>query len=229
MAANILVVEDEPAIQELIAVNLEHAGHHVIRADDADRALSIVRSALPDLLLIDWMLPGTSGVALARQLRQEPRTKQIPIIMLTARSTEQDKVLGLDAGADDYVTKPFNMRELRARIRAQLRRHSNGSDQAVAFGDCVVDFDRAELRRGGVAVEITAQELRLLRTLVRNRGRVMSREQLIAAAWGHDAPVTDRVVDTHVWSLRRKVEPDPATPRYLIGVRGLGYRFDDAN
>jgi len=124
MAANILVVEDEPAIQELIAVNLEHAGHHVIRAHDAEGALGIVRNALPDLLLIDWMLPGTSGVALARQLRQEPRTKQIPIIMLTARSTEQDKVLGLDAGADDYVTKPFSPRELIARIKAVLRRRA---------------------------------------------------------------------------------------------------------
>src|SRR5262245_56303670 len=122
MAANILVVEDEPAIQELIAVNLQHAGHHVIRAGDAEGALGIVRNALPDLLLIDWMLPGMSGVSLARQLRQEERTRAIPIIMLTARSEDADKIAGLEAGADDYVTKPFSPRELLARIKAEIGR-----------------------------------------------------------------------------------------------------------
>jgi DNA-binding response OmpR family regulator len=225
--ARILIIEDEPDIVLTLEEDLRRQGHTTGHAADGLRGLELALAGGWDLIVLDVMLPGMDGFDVCSELRRS--NVPTPIIMLTARSAVTDKEVGLDAGADDYVTKPFNMRELRARIRAQLRRHSNGSDQAVAFGDCVVDFDRAELRRGGVAVEITAQELRLLRTLVRNRGRVMSREQLIAAAWGHDAPVTDRVVDTHVWSLRRKVEPDPATPRYLIGVRGLGYRFDDAN
>ncbi|HSF99999.1 MAG TPA: response regulator transcription factor [Vicinamibacterales bacterium] len=225
--ARILIVEDEPDIVLTLKEDLRRQGHTTGHAADGPRGLELALAGGWDLVVLDVMLPGMDGFDVCSELRRS--NVPTPIIMLTARSGVTDKEVGLDAGADDYVTKPFNMRELRARIRAQLRRHSNGSDQAVAFGDCVVDFDRAELRRGGVAVEITPQELRLLRTLVRNRGRVMSREQLIASAWGHDAPVTDRVVDTHVWSLRRKVEPDPSTPRYLIGVRGLGYRFDDAN
>jgi len=150
-----------------------------------------------------------------------------PIIMLTARTGEADKELGLDAGADDYVTKPFSLRELRARVRAQLRRATASAPSRVLhFGDCEVDFDRARLTRGGAPVDVTAQELRLLDALVASRGRVVSREQLIEAAWGPGTAITDRAVDTHVFNLRKKIEPDPASPRFLLSVRGLGYRFE---
>jgi DNA-binding response OmpR family regulator len=150
-----------------------------------------------------------------------------PIIMLTARAHEAEKEVGLDAGADDYVTKPFSLRELRARIRAQLRRVERHGTRRVEFGDCEVDFDRAELRRAGRRVDVTPQELRLLGVLLRNRGRVLTRAQLIDAAWGEGVAVTDRAVDTQVFNLRKKIEPVPGEPRYVIGVRGLGYRFSD--
>ncbi len=149
-----------------------------------------------------------------------------PIIMLTARAHEGDKDRGLDTGADDYVTKPFSLRELRARIRAQLRRHGTDEDRLVRFGDCELDTDRAELRRAGVSVDLTAQEFRILQVFVRSGGRVLSREQLIEAAWGQGIAITDRAVDTHVFNLRRKIERDPADPRVLLSVRGLGYRFN---
>jgi DNA-binding response OmpR family regulator len=147
--------------------------------------------------------------------------------MLTARAQEAEKVLGLDAGADDYVTKPFSLHELRARIRAQLRRSGPTADHVARFGDCEVDFDRAELRRSGGIVDVTPQELRLLAVFLRNRGRVLSRDRLIEAAWGARIAITDRAVDTHVFNLRKKIEPVPSEPRYLVGVRGLGYRFEN--
>jgi DNA-binding response OmpR family regulator len=149
-----------------------------------------------------------------------------PIIMLTARTQEAEKELGLDSGADDYVTKPFSVRELRARIRAHLRRAGREDERVCRFGECEVNFDRAELRRAGQPVEITPQELRLLGVFLRNRGRVLSREQLIESAWGHGISITDRAVDTHVFNLRKKVEPVPSEPRFILGVRGLGYRFE---
>jgi DNA-binding response OmpR family regulator len=148
-----------------------------------------------------------------------------PIIMLTARTQEAEKELGLDSGADDYVTKPFSLRELRARIRAQLRRRARESERTCRFGDCEVDFDRAQLRRSGRPVEITPQELRLLDVFLHHRGRVLSRAQLIELAWGHGIAITDRAVDTHIFNLRKKIEPIPSEPRFLVGVRGLGYRF----
>jgi DNA-binding response OmpR family regulator len=150
-----------------------------------------------------------------------------PIIMLTARGQEAEKELGLDSGADDYVTKPFSIRELRARIRAHLRRVARGDERVSRFGDCEIDFDRAELRRAGEPVEITPQELRLLSVFLLSRGRVLSREQIIDAVWGHGIAITDRAVDTRVFNLRKKIEPVPSEPRFLVGVRGLGYRFED--
>ena len=149
-----------------------------------------------------------------------------PIIMLTARTHEAEKILGLDLGADDYVTKPFSLRELRARIKAVLRRVSERSSGIVRFGDCEVDFDRGEVRRAGVPVAVSALEFQLLSVFVRHRGRILSREQIIDAAWGPGVAVTDRVVDTHVLNLRKKIEPLPAAPRFLASVRGMGYRFD---
>jgi DNA-binding response OmpR family regulator len=170
------------------------------------------------------MLPGADGFEVCATLRRAG--VRTPIILLTARARESEKEFGLDAGADDYVTKPFSLRELRARIRAQLRRHGGPMERLVRFGGCELDLDRAELRRDGVAVEVTAQEFRILQVFLRSTGRVLSREQLIEAAWGPSIAITDRAVDTHVFNLRKKIEEDPASPRILVSVRGLGYRFD---
>jgi DNA-binding response OmpR family regulator len=177
------------------------------------------------LILLDVMLPTMDGFDVCSELRKAGVVT--PIILLTARAQEAEKELGLDAGADDYVTKPFSLRELRARIRAQLRRSARGFEQTYRFGDCEVDFDRAELRRKGQPVDITAQELRLLRAFIQHRGRVLGRNQLIELAWGHGVAITDRAVDTHVLNLRKKIEPVPSAPRFLVGVRGLGYRFQE--
>lgn len=225
MPANILLVEDEPAIQELIAVNLEHAGHQVIRAKDAEGALGIVRHALPDLLLIDWMLPGTSGVALARQLRQEPRTKQIPIIMLTARSTEQDKVLGLDAGADDYVTKPFSPRELLARIKAVLRRRApQMTDDPVELAGLRLEPETHRVFGASRALELGPTEFRLLHFLMTHAERVHSRAQLLDQVWGDHVFLEERTVDVHIRRLRKSLEPS-GHDRLIETVRGAGYRL----
>ena len=225
MAANILVVEDEPAIQELIAVNLEHAGHHVIRSKDAEGALGIVRNALPDLLLIDWMLPGMSGVDLARQLRQEERTKQIPIILLTARSAETDKIAGLEAGADDYVTKPFSPRELVARIKAVLRRRApQMTEDPVHVGGLRLDPSTHRVFGANKPLELGPTEFRLLHFLMTHAERVHSRAQLLDQVWGDHVFVEERTVDVHIRRLRKALEP---TGHDLLveTVRGSGYRF----
>jgi two-component system, OmpR family, phosphate regulon response regulator PhoB len=240
MAANILVVEDEPAIQELIAVNLQHAGHHVLRAGDAEGALGIVKNALPDLLLIDWMLPGMSGVSLARQLRQEERTRQIPIIMLTARGGEADKIAGLEAGADDYVTKPFSVRELLARIKAVLggagaplpprpvrggrgRPPTSPHDPGEGAG---LRLDPATRRvfGGGKPLALGPSEFRMLHFLMTHPERVHSRAQLLDQVWGDHVFVEERTVDVHIRRLRKALEPT-GHDRLIETVRGSGYRF----
>ena len=225
MPANILLVEDEPAIQELIAVNLEHAGHHVIRARDAEGALGIVRDALPDLLLIDWMLPGMSGVALARQMRQEERTKAIPIILLTARGTEADKVSGLEAGADDYVTKPFSPRELLARIKAVLRRRAPQiTDDPVELGGLRLEPETHRVFGAKRALELGPTEFRLLHFLMTHAERVHSRAQLLDQVWGDHVFVEERTVDVHIRRLRKSLEPS-GHDRLIETVRGSGYRL----
>ena len=221
--ARILIVEDEKDIVLSLEEDLQRQGHEPFHAADGPEGLRLGRQQSWDLILLDVMLPKMDGFDVCAALRRQGVST--PIILLTARGHEAEKELGLDAGADDYVTKPFSMRELRARIRAQLRRNVRDAARRCRFGDCEVDFDRAELRRAGQVVEITPQELRLLDVLLRNRGRVLSRSQLIDAAWGHDAAVTDRAVDTQVWNLRQKIESSPREPRLLLGVRGLGYRF----
>ena len=224
MPANILVVEDEPAIQELIAVNLEHAGHHVIRSNDAEGALSIVRNALPDLLLIDWMLPGMSGVALARQLRQEERTKQIPIILLTARGTETDQIAGLEAGADDYVTKPFSPRELLARIKAVLRRRApQMTDDPVDIGGLRLEPATHRVFGANKPLELGPTEFRLLHLLMTHAERVHSRAQLLDQVWGDHVFVEERTVDVHIRRLRKALELS-GHDRLVETVRGSGYR-----
>jgi len=223
--ARILVVEDEPDLSMSLEEDLRRQGHEPAVAEDGEKGLRLGRQEKWDLILLDVMLPKMDGFDVCSALRRAGiRT---PIIILTARTQEAEKELGLDSGADDYVTKPFSLRELRARIRAQLRRAEAPAERKFRFGNCEVDFDRAELRRSGKPVEITPQELRLLDALIHNRGRVLTRDQLIEAAWGYGTSITDRAVDTHVFNLRKKIEPVPSRPTFLVGVRGIGYRFDN--
>ena len=225
MAVNILVVEDEPAIQELIAVNLEHAGHHVTRARDAEAALGLVKSMLPDVLLIDWMLPGMSGASLAKQLRQEERTRQIPIIMLTARSAEQDKIAGLEAGADDYVTKPFSPKELVARIKAVLRRRApQATDDPVQSAGLRLDPATRRVFGDSTLLDLGPTEFRLLHFLMTHAERVHSRAQLLDKVWGDHVFIEERTVDVHIRRLRKSLE-STGHDRLIETVRGAGYRF----
>ena len=220
----ILIVEDEPDLVVTLDEDLRRQGYETVVARDGREAVRLGTKEPWDLVLLDVMLPGLDGFDVCASLRRAGITT--PIIMLTARSGEADKEVGLDAGADDYVTKPFGMRELRARIRARLRRHEPDRPSRVRFGECEVVFDRAELWRQGERLAVTPQELRMLEVFARNPGRVLSRTRIIDAAWGPGIAITDRAVDTHVFNLRKKVEMNPADPRVLVGVRGLGYRFD---
>jgi len=222
--ARILVVEDEPDLAFGLEDDLKTEGYEVEIVRDGVTASRRARTEAWDPILLDIMLPGRDGFEICRDLRRaEVRT---PVIMLTAKTQEAEKVLGLELGADDYITKPFSPRELRARIKAALRRSSAQIPEVYRFGDIEVDFTRAELRRSGAPVEVTSLEFRLMSAFIRNRGRVLSRDQLLEAAWGRDTFVTDRVVDHHIVNLRRKIEARPEEPRYLISVRGMGYRFD---
>ena len=221
----ILVVEDEPGIALGLEDDLREEGYEVELAGDGTDASRRARTKEFDLILLDVMLPGKDGFEVCRDIRRAGL--KTPIILLTAKAHEAEKILGLDLGADDYVTKPFSPRELRARIRAVLRRRdAQESGEIYRFDDLEVDSGRGELRRAGRAVEITATEFKLLTTYLRNRGRLLTRDKLLDEAWGRDKSVTDRVVDIHIVSLRRKIEREPAEPRYLVSVRGLGYRFD---
>jgi two-component system alkaline phosphatase synthesis response regulator PhoP len=220
----ILVVEDEPDIAFGLKDDLKVEGYEVDIVRDGVSAARRARDESWDLILLDVMLPRKDGFEVCRELRRSG--VRTPIIILTAKTHEAEKVLGLDLGADDYVTKPFSPRELRARIKAALRRSAENTPDIYRFGRIEVNFTRAELCRRGKPVEITTLELRIMEAFIRNRGRIMSRNQLLEAAWGRDTFVTDRVVDHHIVNLRRKIEPQPETPRYLISVRGMGYRFD---
>ena len=225
MPANILVVEDEPAIQELLAVNLEHAGHHVLRARDAEQASSLVRHALPDLILLDWMLPGQSGISFAKSLRQDDRTKAVPIIMLTARGQEQDKIAGLESGADDYVTKPFSPRELLARIKAVLRRSGgDGSEVVHVDGGLQMDLSQHRVLAAGQPVQVGPTEFRLLHFFMTHPERVYSRSQLLDQVWGRNVYIEERTVDVHIRRLRKALEPH-GFENLVQTVRGVGYRF----
>lgn len=225
MPANILLVEDEPAIQELIAVNLTRAGHHVLRVSDAETAQRVVTDALPDLVLLDWMLPGMSGVEFARKLRSDERTRSIPIIMLTARGEEQDKVTGLETGADDYVTKPFSPRELVARIKAVLRRRSPQiTEDPVELGGLRLDPTTHRVSAEGLALSLGPTEFRLLHFLMTHPERVHSRTQLLDQVWGDHVFVEERTVDVHIRRLRSVLEGS-GHDSLIQTVRGSGYRF----
>jgi DNA-binding response OmpR family regulator len=222
--ARILIVEDEPDIALGLQEDLTRHGHETQVAADGDAGVRLGRGEGWDVILLDLMLPGRDGFEVCRELRRA--RVRTPIIMLTARTQEAEKILGLELGADDYVTKPFSPAELRARISAVMRRSTEDSAGVYRFGECEMDFDRGEVRRGGRVVETTAQEFRLLATFIRRRGRVLTREQLIEQAWGVQTHIGDRVVDTHILNLRKKIEPVPATPQFVRSVRGMGYRFD---
>jgi len=221
-----LVVEDEPGIALGLEDDLKLEGYDVEVIGDGAAASHRAREGGFDLILLDVMLPGKDGFEICRELRRAGM--RVPILMLTAKTQEAEKVMGLELGADDYVTKPFGTRELRARIKALLRRASapDAEMECYRFGDVEVDFRRGELRRRGVPVELTPIEFKLLALFVRAPGRLMSRDRLIEGAWGPDTFASDRIVDNHIANLRRKIEPDPADPRYIHNVRGMGYRFD---
>jgi len=223
--ARILSVEDEPDLMWSLSKDLERQGHQTGSAADGAEGLRKGREGAWDLILLDVMLPKMDGFDVCTELRRAGIRS--PIIFLTARAQDAEKEIGLDSGADDYITKPFSMRELRARVRAHLRRSEPIPSRTYRFGDCEVDFDRATLMKSEQPVVITPLELRLLDVFLKHRGRVLSRNQLIDGAWGPGMAITDRAVDTHVFNLRRKIETRPAQPRFLVGVRGLGYRFED--
>jgi two-component system alkaline phosphatase synthesis response regulator PhoP len=220
----ILVVEDEPGIAFGLELDLETEGYGVEIVPDGNAAIERGRAGGFDLILLDLMLPGKDGFEVCRELRRSGC--KTPIIMLTAKTQEIEKVTGLDLGADDYVTKPFSPKELRSRIKAVLRRATGATPEVYRFGEMEVDFTRCELRRAGKPVGTTPLEFRLLTAFIRNRGRTLTRDKLLDEAWGRDFYVTPRVVDNHIVALRKKLEPDPSRPHYLVNVRGMGYRFD---
>lgn len=225
MSSTILVIEDEPAIQELIAVNLSFAGHKVLRAFDSEQAETLINAELPDLILLDWMLPRQSGLALAKKLRTLERTRQIPIIMLTAKGSEQDKIDGLEAGADDYITKPFSPKELMARIKAVLRRRAPQlTDDLTEVAGLKLDPSAHRLSGNGQSLAIGPTEFRLLHFFMTHPERVFSRSQLLDQVWGDHVFVEERTVDVHIRRLRKALEPS-GHDRHIETVRGTGYRF----
>jgi two-component system phosphate regulon response regulator PhoB len=228
MAATILVVEDEPAIQELISYNLELAGHNTLKAQDAEQALEMVRTALPDLVVLDWMLPGMSGIELARRFRAEKRTQGVPIILLTARAEERDKLQGLETGADDYLTKPFSPRELNARVKAVLRRRApQVTDDAVEISGLKLDPASHRVTGNNAPLVLGPTEFRLLHFLMTHTERVYSRAQLLDHVWGDHVFVDERTVDVHIRRLRKALEPT-SHDQLIQTVRSAGYRFSAA-
>ncbi len=227
MKPTVLIVEDEEALSTLLQYNLDKEGYRILSASDGEEAAMMVRETTPDLVLLDWMLPGLSGIELCRRLRGRPETRNLPIIMITARGEESDRIRGLDTGADDYVTKPFSMTELLARIRAVMRRIRPAlTEDLVTFGDIVIDRAAHRVRRGEREVHLGPTEYRLLDHLIQHPGRVFSREQLLDAVWGSDVYVEARTVDVHVGRLRKALndrgERDP-----IRTVRSAGYALDE--
>jgi DNA-binding response OmpR family regulator len=225
--SRILVVEDDRAILRGLTENLVFEGHTVVEATRGDEALERVATGAPDLVILDVMLPGLSGFEVCRRIRRTDR--RLPILILTVRSEEVDKVMGLDLGADDYLTKPFSLPELLARVRALLRRADHAGElplpDTLGFGDVHLDFGQYVATRAGRPVHLTAKEFALIRYLAAHEGLAVRRDVLIDRVWGEDVNSTNRTVDTHVLSLRSKLEADPARPCHLLTVHGVGYRF----
>ena len=234
MSETVLVVEDEPTLVETLEYNLSRQEYEVLTAVDGQSAIDVARKERPDLIVLDLMLPGLDGIEVCRILRQE---MSVPILMLTARDEEVDKVVGLEVGADDYMTKPFSMRELMARVKALLRRErlirdeisaENGviDEQTLTFGDLRIDKSRREVTREGENLHLKPREYDLLTFLARHRGMVLSRDLILERVWGWDYDGGSRTVDVHVHWLREKIEPDPKNPTRIVTVRGVGYRFE---
>ena len=224
MIAKILIVEDEPAVRELITYNLQQAGYDTVHAEDAEKAMAVINAALPGLILLDWMLPKMSGVEFARTLRRHERTRWIPIIMLTARAQEADKVMGLDI-ADDYITKPFSPRELIARINAVLRRLApEASDEVVELDGLKLEPAQHRVTAGDKKIELGPTEYRLLHFLMTHTERVYSRGQLLDRVWGDHVFVEERTIDVHIRRLRKALEA-AGKDEWIQTVRGTGYRF----
>jgi two-component system phosphate regulon response regulator PhoB len=223
MSPTVLVVDDEPHVQELVAVNLEHYGHRVVRAASVEEAEAAIRDELPDVLVLDWMLPGESGIAFARRLRGDARTRDLPILMLTARAMEADKLTGLEAGADDFITKPFSPKELAARIKAVLRRRAPQlSGDAVEVQGLRLDPSTRRVTAGKQYLALSPSEFRLLHFLMTHPGRVYTRTQLLDHVWGDHVFIEERTVDVHIRRLRKALQPS-GHDRLIDTVRGAGY------
>ena len=221
MTARILVVDDDVALAEMIGIVLEAEGYTVSSVSDGALAVEEFRAAVPDLVLLDLMLPGVDGIEIARQIRRE---SDVPIVMLTARSDTADVVAGLEAGADDYVPKPFKPKELVARVRARLRRHDEAGEEHLALGDIAIDVPAHVVRRGDQEISLTPLEFDLLVTLGRSPWKVFTREELLEKVWGYRHAADTRLVNVHVQRLRSKIERDPESPEVVVTVRGVGYR-----
>ena len=225
MSARILIVEDEPAIRELLSINLRHSGYEVMQAGDSQSAQKTIASQLPDLMVLDWMLPDVPGIDLAKKLRQDPRTREMPILLLTARAQESDKLSGFDAGADDYLTKPFSTRELLARVKALLRR--SGSDQPadpIEIAGLKLEPDAFRVSTHGKSLLLSPTEFKLLNFFMKNPDRVLSRSRLLDKVWGDEVYVEERTVDVHIRRLRLALQPS-GHDKLIETVRGGGYRF----
>ncbi len=226
----ILAIDDEPHIQELLEYNLTKAGFLVLRADTGERGLELLGSAQVDLVLLDCMLPGMDGMEVLRRIRDEEKLCRLPVMMLTAKGEEIDKVLGLELGADDYLSKPFGIRELEARIKALLRRSGSNSERIRSkehfqAGDLVINHEAREVTLQGLLVTLSRKEYELLHLLITHPNRVFTREQLLEQIWGYAYLGETRTVDVHIRSLRKKLEENPEKPRYIQTVRGIGYKF----
>jgi DNA-binding response OmpR family regulator len=231
-----LIVEDEPRIRELVALHLRLEGLTCVEVGDGDEALRVAHGERFDLIVLDLMLPGLDGVTVCRAIRRDSPNAETPILMLTARSDESDKVLGLESGADDYLTKPFGIRELVARVRALLRRagatraaHEPEHAEAITVGGLSIDPARRQVRVEDRTIDLTALEFELLHLLASRRGLVFSREVLLERVWKDDRHVTARSVDTLIKRIRKKIEPDPENPKFILTVWGAGYKFADAD
>jgi DNA-binding response OmpR family regulator len=224
----ILVVEDEINVLDTLAYNLQQEGYKVLTAEDGEQALEVIRRKKLDLIILDIMLPKLDGLAVCRIVRKEPEIAQTPIIMLTARGTQSDKMIGLDSGADDYITKPFELGELLARVRAVLRRAPGRTvaPQVLAGGTITIDLSARRAYRGEAELHLSQKEFDLLAELMRNQGAVLSRDLILSRVWGYDYYGDSRTVDVHIRWLREKIEDDPSDPKRIITVRGVGYRFE---
>lgn len=229
--SKILVIEDEKNILELVSFNLEREGFQVIATMDGTSGLEMAREELPDLIILDVMLPGMNGLEVCRELHQDPTTGNIPVVILSARAEELDKVLGLEMGADDYIVKPFSPRELLARVKARLRRYSPGEKNTpgkkLKIGQLEIDDDKYAVFYKGVRQDFTPIEFELLRFLAQNRGKVFTREQLLEQVWGYYYPGDSRTVDVHVRHIRQKLGSEPGVTELIETVRGVGYRFKE--